>query len=365
MNFDCRHYVPCLRWKQGEYQAALQLSETARSVITPLIEVAERGFDFETGVSKKTLDQHLALFVKRLESKWRHQPCFVDLNCIKPRERMADGRHPVHYVFDELRARGCAAIPVTGLARDAAHQEAIFQVVAKYRPGLCLRLDIAEAAKPNLKAAIDALFAKTVSPNESDLIFDLGAPNFVPIEGFAKAVEALLRRLPYLSSWRTFTLMGTSFPPSMAEIKTSPVSITRNEWLLYKSVATNLSKAKFRVPSFGDYCINYPNVLPMDMRLLKPSATIRYATDDAWFIVKGPNVRDNQFGQYRNHCRTVMTSGYYFGEDFSAADKYISECSKGAESTGNLTTWRWVGTNHHLEVVARAISSFYATSSTP
>jgi hypothetical protein len=254
-------------------------------------------------------------------------------------------------------------VSVTGLARDAAYLQAIAQVVAKDKRGLCLRLDIAEAAKPNLKAAIDALLVKAASPNECDLIFDLGAPNFVPIEGFAKAVEALIRRLPYLSNWRTFTLMGTSFPASMAEIKTSPVSITRSEWLLYKIVAANLSKAGLRVPSFGDYCINYPNALPMDMRLLKPSATIRYATADAWFIVKGPNVRDNQFGQYRNHCRTVMTSGCYFGPDFSAGDKYISECSKGAESTGNLTTWRWVGTNHHLEVVAHAISNFYATSS--
>jgi len=364
MNFDCRQYVPCLRWKQGEYQAALQLSDAAKSVITPLIEVAERGFDFETGVSKKNLDQHLALFVKRVESKWGRQPCFVDLNWIKPAERMVDGRHPVRFVFDELRSQGCKAVPVTGLARDPAYQQAVAQVHSKDKRGLCLRVDIAEAAKLSLKSAIDGLLDKIATPSECDLILDLGAPNFVPIEGFAKAIEALIRRLPYMSNWQTFTLLGTSFPSSMAEIKTSPVSIARNEWSLYKIVARSLAKAKFRVPSFGDYCINYPNILPMDMRLLKPSATIRYATDDAWFIVKGPNVRDNQFGQYRNHCRTVMTSGHYFGADFSAADKYISDCSKGAGSTGNLTTWRWVGTNHHLEVVALAISNFYATSST-
>jgi len=61
---------------------------------------------------------------------------------------------------------------------------------------------MAEAAKFNLKDAIDALLGKTASPNDCDLIFDIGTPNFVPIEGFAKAVEALIRRLPYLRNWR-------------------------------------------------------------------------------------------------------------------------------------------------------------------
>jgi hypothetical protein len=364
MNFNQCHYVPCLRWKQGEYQAVQLLSDGARQLITPLIEVAEQGFDFEAGTMKKTIDQHLAPFGKRLETKWQRQPCFVDLHLIRPELRMADGRHPVRFVFDELRDRKCLAVPVTGLVRDIAHQQAVRQVVGKDKRGLCLRLSIEEAAQPKLKELIDAFLAQIASPDGCDLIFDLGAPNFIPIEGFAKAVEVLIRRLPYLRSWRTFTLLGTAFPQSMAEIKSSPSSIPRNEWLLYKLVAANLAKAKVRAPSFGDYCINHPKVLPMDMRRLKPSATIRYTTENEWFIIKGPNVRDNQFGQYREHCRSVTRCANYSGPDFSAGDKYISGCANGSESTGNLTTWRWVGTNHHLEHVARGVANFYGISAT-
>lgn len=362
MNFTSRHYVPCLRWKQGEYQAVQRLSDGAKEILTPLIEVAERGFDFETGTMKKTIDQHLSPFAKRVEAKWQWRPCFVDLNWINPTERMADGRHPVRFVFDDLATHGCSAVPVTGVGREEAYQQAVSQVVSKDKRGLCLRLQIGEAAKPGLNEALDALLGGIVQPKECDLIFDLGAPNFVPIEGFSKVVEALIRRLPYLRNWRTFTLMGTSFPSSMGEIKVSPASVPRSEWSLYKMVATNLAKARLRVPSFGDYCINYPTANPVDMRLLKPSATIRYATESAWFIIKGPNVRDNQFGQYRAHCRTVMNSSNFSGPGFSAGDKYIYDCAKGVESTGNLTTWRWVGTNHHLEIVARGIASFSAPS---
>jgi hypothetical protein len=363
MNFNHRHYVPCLRWKQGEYQALQTLTRESTEIITPLIEVAEMGYDFETGTPRKTLDKHVEPFAKRVAEKWG-RPCFVDLNHLSPANRMANGRHPVQFIFDDLRARGCPAVPVTGLSRDEAYQRAVGQVVSRDKRGFCLRLDIGEAAKSNLKDRMDALLADIAQANQCDLVLDLGAPNFTPLEGFSKAVEAFIRRLPYLRNWRAFALLGTSFPQSMAEIKSSPVSLPRNEWLLYQKVASSLAKAGIRVPAFGDYGINYPNALPMDMRLLKPSATIRYTTPAAWFIVKGPNVRDNQFEQYRTHCRTVMRAPDYSGSAFSAGDKYIADCARGAASTGNLTTWRRVGTSHHLELVARSVASFFASAST-
>lgn len=356
MNFNHRHYVPCLRFKQGEYQALQSLTADAVAKITPLIEVAEMGYDFETGTTKKTIDKHLEPFGKRLAEKWG-RPCFVDLVQLNPASRMASGRHPVEFIFADLRTRRLPVVPVTGLGRDAAYQGEIARAMAQNQRGICLRLQIGEAAKPNLRNELDAWIGTMAPPNQCDLILDLGAPNFTPLEGFSKVVEALIRRLPYLPNWRTFTLLGTAFPPSMAEIKASPVSLPRNEWLLYQRVAGSLMRAGVRVPAFGDYCISYPNTLPLDMRLLKPSATIRYTTPSAWFIVKGPNVRDNQFEQYRNHCRTVMRSPVYAGTTFSAGDKYISDCARGNASTGNLTTWRRVGTNHHLELVARAVAS--------
>jgi hypothetical protein len=119
-----------------------------------------------------------------------------------------------------------------------------------------------------------------------------------------------------------------------------------------------LAKAGVRVPAFGDYAINHPDLLQKDMRLLKPSATIRYAIDDAWLIVKGRNVRDYKYGQYRGLAKSVLNHSSFLGTNFSRGGKYISGCANGIESTGNLSTWRWVGTNHHLEKVARDLSNF-------
>ena len=77
MTFDHEHYVPCLRWKQGEYQAVLRLSKAAKQSLTPFIEVPEIGFDFETKTENKTIDDHLAPFAGRVRKKWGQEPCFV------------------------------------------------------------------------------------------------------------------------------------------------------------------------------------------------------------------------------------------------------------------------------------------------
>lgn len=364
MKFDYHHYVPCLRWKQGEYQALLRLKDTTKSQMTPLIEIPEVGWDFENKIAAKTIDDHLEPFARRVKIKWKDRRCFVDLKIISPSERMLDGRHPVEFVFSNLRKEKCVGIPVTGLGRDKQYQQAIRQVVSKDENGVCLRVTLEQAAKSNIKKIIDDLLSNIgVTQKDNDFILDLGAPNFIPLEGFCKVVQTIAQQLPYIERWRTLTLLGTSFPVSMAEIKGRTEIIPRYEWKLYKKLTANFKKADFRLPTFGDYAIAHPNVLNLDMRLVKPSASIKYTTNDEWYIIKGPNVRDNGFEQYRGHCNGLMASPYYFGSNFSEGDLYISECANGTGSTGNLTAWRWVGTNHHLEKVILDISSFSASLS--
>lgn len=357
MTFDHHHYVPCLRWKQGEYQAVLRLSDQTRQALTPLIEVPEIGFDFERKVQSRTIENHLAPFAKRVRQKWGAHPCFVDLLHLSQNTSMGDGRHPARFVFDDLRALGCVAVPVTGLSRDAAYQKIVKDVVRRDGNGLCLRILLPEAVRSNLKTELDScLQTLGVSVPQCDLVLDLGAPNFDPISGFSKLVQAIIQKTPYLMQWRTFTVMGTSFPPTMAEVDQGASIIPRSEWLLYKMLVPQLLNAGLRLPTFGDYGISHPSLLEVDMRLVKPSASIRYAIDDGWLIIKGPNVRDNGFGQYQGLCRTIVSSPLYAGAGFSSGDQYISECARGG-STGNLTTWRTVGTSHHLEKVVRDVSS--------
>jgi Beta protein len=366
MDFDNEHYVPCLRWKLGEYQALLRSSSHTKGSITPLIEIAEIGWDFEDQMNSKTMDEHLKKVAKRIEQKWGKSPCFVDLRLLDKNERMANGHHPVKFVFDGLRGHGCYAVPVVGMDSDKAYRRAVRDVSRLDSAGVCLRLELEVMARKNLKATLDSLLKELhANVTSLDLVVDLGAPSFCPLTGLSKAVLAAIKRLPYLNQWRTFTLIGTSFPASMGSVKQNTQLLDRSEWLLYKVLIPDLKKARLRLPTFGDYAINHPSVPKLDMRMVKPAATIRYTTDDAWFIVKGSNVRGEKgFGQYKTHCETLLNSGVYLGAGFSEGDKYIEHCASGG-STGNLTTWRWVGTNHHIVKVIRDVASFYGSSSTP
>ncbi len=372
MNFNCYQYVPCLRWKEGEYKAISQLPPSSKRVLMPLIEVPEfgrpeNGWDHETASKVKTIDKHLSLFADRVYKIWGDSPCFVDFNLISSTQRIKSRIHPISFVFKELRGLlGCQAIPVTGISRDSIYQQEIREVSTKDDNGICLRIKVEQAVKKIFKTEIDSLLSTLkAQPADCDVIFDLGAPmNFLPLHSFAMAIQGVVSKLPYLDKWRTFTLLSTSFPETMSSIKEGTEVVPRYEWQLYKKLMNSFSKSGLRLLSFGDYAISHPKVFDVDPKVMKPSATIRYTIDDGWFIVKGKKVRDKKltnYKQYRKLCKQVLVSDYYCEPDFSWGDNYIQECANGTVKTGNLSTWRQVGTSHHVEKVIRDVASFYAS----
>lgn len=356
MDGENRTYAPCLRWKQGEYQAVMRLTDGVKQQLLPLIEVPEMGWDFETSSLKNTVDDHLEPFADRVFKKWGKKRCFVDLGLLSPDDRMSGKVHPVSFVLDGLDALGCDAVPVVRLPPDRDFERSVSKVSS--RRGVCFRISIEEAATAATESEIARLLKSFgLRRKECDLVLDLGTPNFVPIEGFAKAVVVVISGQKRVEDWRSFTLLAGSFPASMAEIRTSPTLVPRGEWQLYKHLVAEFASSGLRQPIFGDYGVANPAVLQMDMRLVKPSASIRYTAEDCWYVLKGANVRDYRFGQYRKLCSQVVASPHFCGHSYSWGDEYISNCAQGSVSTGNLTTWRSVGTNHHISKVVHDLAN--------
>ncbi|MGD0708141.1 MAG: beta family protein [Anaerolineaceae bacterium] len=362
MTLDNQIYIPCLRWKLGEYKALELLSTPVRELITPIIDVAEIGFDFETHEEIKTIDKHLAPFAKRVRKKWGTKECFIDMHHIDENQRLANGMHPITFVFNSLRQEHINAIPVTGLFHDPQWQNAIKQVIEQNGNGLCFRIDLETALKPDLEIMINGLLQKLHSQvTQCDLIIDEKAPNFEPIEGFVSFLVKVIKKIPYLNQWRSLGLIGTSLPASLSKYGTGTTYIARNEWRAYKLLQGRLKLSGLRIPIFGDYGIDSPETLRVDPRYLRTTANIRYTIDDGWFIVRGQNIKDYGLEQHRDLCLEIINSEIYKGPNFSIGDKYLYDCAQGLASTGNLTTWRWVGTNHHLEMVGREVANFVAS----
>lgn len=357
-------YVPCLRWKQGEYQALLQLSDDTAGRMVPLFEVAEIGWDFETRTLCKTVDTHLSQFPRRVHEKWGRRPCYIDTKYIKEDQVMADGRDPASFIFEGLRQRRIPAIPVFDLRQGARRREALRAAIPPEQQGAAIRIRLEETARADFSATLDSLVSYLgVSRRSCHLLLDLAAPNFTPLDGLVGLLEAVVAKLPNLQEWLQFVMIGTAFPSSMAAVARGLTTIERDEWNLYRLLAPKLIARNLRVPVFGDYGIAHPDILEIDPRFLKPAASVRYTVDNGWLIAKGLNVREHKFGQYRELCNMVAASGQFAGPDYSPADRYILECAAGTASTGNLTTWRWVGTSHHLVKVTRDLSTLAGSSS--
>lgn len=363
MQFDYRHYVPCLKWKLGEYQAVYRLNDAIKNNFTPLIEVPEIGWDFEKGENIRTLEKHLELFTKRVANKWGKASCIIDLRCIQPSSKMQGGVQPVRFIFNKLRENCCSAIPTINLNNDNAYQQEIKTILKEDKNGLCLRISLVQASKQTLKKDIDRILEiLTIQSEEIHLILDIEAPNYIPLDGFIKLIKIIISNLPYLNKWRTFSILGTSIPETKSSIKKGVSILYRYEWLLYKKIIKDFLKEKLRLPTFSDYVINHPRILPpLDMRLFNPSAIIKYTIDDKWFMVKGKGTKEeNGFKQFRDLSKIIISTQHYCGPNFSYGDDYIEKCANGNTKTpGNLTTWIQVGTNHHIQKVIKDVANFY------
>jgi hypothetical protein len=363
---DHMHYVPILKGRRGEYGALQTMSREVREHLTPILEIPPVPWDHQRRQPAKTIDQHLSRVVGAVEQSWgTDRPAFVDL-LWNESERMADKSHPVSYIFGSARNQGLQIVPVTGLARDNDYQSACRDAVQQDGRGICLRIQREDYEEPQdlgqqVLALLDVL---RVAPNETDLVLDLRAVNAHEENTLTAQLPQLILKVPQIHQWRSFTLAATGFPEDLMGLPPLGVSfVTRIEWILWRSLATGSRIPRF--PTFGDYGIAHIQPSEVDPRIMRPSASIRYTTAESWLVLKGRNLRDYGFDQFHGVSRGLVARPEYMRPEFSWGDWYINECANRRVGSGNLTTWRKVGTSHHLAYVTHQIASPAGPSAVP
>lgn len=365
--FGANHYVPVLRGKQGEFWSlrdsqgwSVPGSEfEILDRLTPLLEVAEVPWDYEKERPAKTIDEHLGRVPENLEDCWgTARPIFLDLYLIPDHERMASGEHPIAHVFEEGRIRGLQLIPVTGRDRNNEARQAAIEQANKDQRGLCLRLTDEDLGDPQeLRRFFDGVLADLEGrPGDVDIVLDFGPVSPDAANTFKVAVESTIRTLAYVEEWRSLIFAATAFPENMSPFSADSVNLReRTEWNIWRDLRE--SDDLPRTPTFGDYVINHPAVPDVDPRFMRMSANLRYTADEDWIILKGRNVRRHGFEQFNELCKKLVRREEFRGEDFSWGDDYIARCARDEEGPGNATSWRRVGTTHHLAVVVDQMTS--------
>lgn len=347
-------YVPILKGKKGEFDALGTLEPSSKQRITPLLEVFTVPWDWDTDTPSKSLEDHLDSALRQLADGWGPDlPLWLDTLWLDP-DAQAGGVPALEYLFDGARGE-IFALPVGGPGRPVGHTASVAAVHSVDQRGAVLRLDPEDLGDPGaLTAAVGAwLQTVGVNPSQVDLVVDFSAITSALAPSVTLAATAVIPTLPFLRDWRSFTLASGGFPTDLTSVKAQSVDrLPRSDWALWETVS---SRSMPRLPAFGDYAIGHAELTDPDPRTIRPSATIRYTADDVWVIVKGRWVRYG-YDQFHDASLTLMAQPEWMSNGHCDGCAFIDACAAGGP-TGNLTTWRRVGTVHHLTQTAEQLAS--------
>ncbi len=345
------HYVPVLFWKRAEQAALRSLAAGTKAAMTPLLQITPIPIDQKTGAPRTTLPKYGAECVNQLVDSWGVDDDFF-LDCERIAGASLHGKTGADLVFDGASAASLPFVPTIGPQSQPA---TIAAALRNRQRGVALRLSTQSLGSPSAGAGV-LQFAKAhgLSPSTTDIVVDLGAlSNQDQFVVFAVAV-AVLARVPNIASWRTLTIVASSFPASTSAVASSTVAmIDRAEWLAWQTLRAP-PVAVSRLPTFGDFGIQHPaGVEGFDPQTMQVSANIRYTTGNQWMIMKGVGSKKTPLAtQYPKLARALTQSTHFAGSGHCDGCDDILSCAGGAGGFGSPTPWRRIGTAHHIETAA-------------
>lgn len=345
-SFGPRHYVPLLKGKSGEYKALGGLALHDQQGLTPFIDVPPIA---ELDGRALTPGQHYQAQFEKLAKHWGARgPVFMDSRLVQPGRLTGGGEHGASVLFDLAERAGLAVIPVTGLRREDAYQQAVRNAAGRLGMGVCLRIEDADLTDP-LAARVGALLEWFGVPvRDADLVLDYrGIPEALA-RSLATGAGVAIRQLPHLDRWRTFTLVSGGFPKSLGELgRGSEFRIPRSDWNLWQAVSRSLPAA-VRRPAFGDYGIAHPDLEDADPRLMNVPVALRYTTATEFLVLKRGTFRKGGGAAFQKLCQELVGFPDFSGDAFSRGDEYIARTARAETKGGNPEAWRQAGTSHHL-----------------
>ena len=368
--FDHKHYVPILRWKAAEKGALEKLWIEHKGVITPLIEFIMHQPDRpKKGEKEKTpkelLSESIEIFREKLPdistqvlNYWGQSAIFIDVQLLDSSVR-ADSLEKILRLGEKLNLFMIPVIniiPVVGFESDKNTRQVAINFSKENKHGLCIRISNSDFKESTLVSDIEKFIEENkLEIGSTDLLIDF---KIVNEKTDYKELVNKINTIPHLDKWRTFIVATGAFPKDLSHLeKHKDHHIPRTDLIFWKNFIKDLK----RPPSFSDYTIQHP-IYEEPTGNSNPSASIRYALEDNWLIMRGEGLRNPKgagFKQYPAQAQLLANQETFKGADFSFGDGYIAEKAKDIKTkqTGNPKTWLEAGINHHLTLVANQVAN--------
>lgn len=353
-------YLAILKNKQAEYGALGVASPDVRDALYPLIEVIPPESE-DDGVK---IAATLAATAEKLSKAWSGHVA-VDaghLNSVVP---TPSGKSLVEILAEQSSVSGLRYVPVARLSDGPNTRSQMRAIAAADRRGVLIRVttDDLDGDAATLDARLVRLANDlNLSLNQLDVLIDLGATNGSSAVNalLVRVVSELINGMPNILAWRSLYVASGAFPLNLDSVSAYGTALLpRSDWIIWQAVSASVTT---RLPSYGDYAIQHP-ALPTS-RGFGPAPQIRYTVDGAWRVRKGKKGDRRGHAQFYDICAAVVASPEYVGKTFSWGDDYIDLAARSAPTgatllttTGNASTWRQIGTSHHLAFVVNRLAT--------
>lgn len=343
-------YVPVLKWKSGEQNALGALDEKDKERIMPLIEILQ---DEEDG------DLPLLNGVKRIEKYWGLSPFFLDVTSyVNISSDTNIESHPYTISSKVASEHDLTPVLVATLSLDRVGIQVLKAVLSGKSWNVALRLTEDDLESDQLKDLLDDFIESLeTKKNKIFIILDFQDIGNRTQKSHARTVLSYIDEFPYWDKWKEVIITGTSFPESLQGFEKGITALPRVNWLAWIIACEKLMERDMRKPIFSDYGICGVFPPPTYQPYMVMSANIRYTADDNWLIFRGHSVKKEGFEQFHYLCEKITEHDAYKGERFSSGDKHIAKCAKMECGPGNATTWRTVGTSHHIALVLEQLAN--------
>ncbi len=348
--FDHRHYVPVLRWKRGEWRALKLVAESDRVLITPLFEITPKNLEPDS------LETRLQQFAETMADCWGNRHAFIDTALLPASFRTPSGASALFELARRGKAIGLNLIPVTSLGRDRDEIESFRLTAEHLGTGTAIRIKKDQFANPELNRRVTDLCERLdLRPASVDLIFD-----YERTDPDAPRIAKLFSTIESLAQWRTVTVISGAFPKDLSNFSVGEHEHPRLDWLWWREQVVP-PQGLIRIPAFGDYTTQHAVYSEPPARA-NFSASIRYASDSHWVVMRGEAVFKDDgpgFAQWPANAQLLSEREEFCGAEFSAGDDYIFKTGQQFKRTGNAETWLSAAVNHHLVFTSRQVAKLF------
>lgn len=343
-------YVPVLKGRQGEFAALAAIQASTRARTLPLLEIVPAPADEATAL-KSVIDRS----VKKLQP-WAGARLLLDAGLLEAGVELHNGLGAVGYAASGAFSYGVIAIPVVRLGDERlAHSDAA-AMNDEHGSGIAVRLDAEDLDEDpeDLDEALTSLLARLrVRRRNIDLILDLGVVNGdLSVRAGSRIAAEAIRGLDGVHEWREIIVTAGAFPEDLSSY--GPWTI--GEPIRYDAALhDHLQQRKRleRIPVYGDYAISHPILATGPA--FPPAPQLRYSLADRWLTLKGARNDPRGHEQFYEVCEIISQHREFAGAVLGAADERIANPRD--YGPGNGSTWRQIGTTHHLDFVVQRLTN--------